>query len=169
MFEFFKGYFSSDLAIDLGTANTLIYVRGKGIVLDEPSVGLHPRDNHRLIQILRSPRGHNSILLFSLKGTAAKRHVMIKEFQIHPITCALIHADFRRIDLEQKLQVKVPIELVGVAYGGVLLNRNNALVDKIKRTVFQGVRYEGVDVGTATIFQDDVRISTNVTSADAPR
>ena len=38
MFEFFKGYFSTDLAIDLGTANTLIYVRGRGIVLDEPSV-----------------------------------------------------------------------------------------------------------------------------------
>ena len=38
MFQSFKGYFSSDLAIDLGTANTLIYVRGKGIVLDEPSV-----------------------------------------------------------------------------------------------------------------------------------
>jgi rod shape-determining protein MreB len=38
MFESFKGYFSSDLAIDLGTANTLIYVRGKGIVLNEPSV-----------------------------------------------------------------------------------------------------------------------------------
>ena len=38
MFESFKGYFSSDLAIDLGTANTLIYVRVKGIVLDEPSV-----------------------------------------------------------------------------------------------------------------------------------
>src|SRR5260363_480846 len=31
-------YFSNDLAIDLGTANTLIYMRGKGIVLDEPSV-----------------------------------------------------------------------------------------------------------------------------------
>ena len=38
MFEYFKGYFSTDLAIDLGTANTLIYVRGRGIVLDEPSV-----------------------------------------------------------------------------------------------------------------------------------
>src|SRR5512137_2131319 len=38
MFQFLKGYFSSDLAIDLGTANTLIYVRGKGIVLNEPSV-----------------------------------------------------------------------------------------------------------------------------------
>src|SRR6187401_1689738 len=38
MFGFLGGYFSSDLAIDLGTANTLIYVRGKGIVLNEPSV-----------------------------------------------------------------------------------------------------------------------------------
>ena len=33
-----RGFFSSDLSIDLGTANTLIYVRGKGIVLNEPSV-----------------------------------------------------------------------------------------------------------------------------------
>jgi rod shape-determining protein MreB and related proteins len=38
MFGFLRGYFSSDLAIDLGTANTLIYVRGQGVVLDEPSV-----------------------------------------------------------------------------------------------------------------------------------
>ncbi len=32
------GWFSDDLAIDLGTANTLIYVKGKGIVCNEPSV-----------------------------------------------------------------------------------------------------------------------------------
>ena len=38
MFGLFRGMFSNDLAIDLGTANTLIYARGKGIVLDEPSV-----------------------------------------------------------------------------------------------------------------------------------
>jgi rod shape-determining protein MreB len=38
MFKFLRGYFSSDLSIDLGTANTLIYVRGQGIVLNEPSV-----------------------------------------------------------------------------------------------------------------------------------
>src|ERR1700709_2042213 len=38
MFGFLRSYFSNDLAIDLGTANTLIYVRGLGIVLDEPSV-----------------------------------------------------------------------------------------------------------------------------------
>src|SRR5690554_1207874 len=38
MLGFLRKYFSNDLAIDLGTANTLIYVRAKGIVLDEPSV-----------------------------------------------------------------------------------------------------------------------------------
>ena len=38
MFKKLRGYFSNDLSIDLGTANTLIYVRGQGIVLNEPSV-----------------------------------------------------------------------------------------------------------------------------------
>ena len=45
MFGFLRSYFSNDLAIDLGTANTLIYVRGKGIVLDEPSVVAIREDN----------------------------------------------------------------------------------------------------------------------------
>lgn len=36
--RFFTRYFSNDMAIDLGTANTLIFIKGKGIVLDEPSV-----------------------------------------------------------------------------------------------------------------------------------
>lgn len=38
MFGFLRSLFSNDLAIDLGTANTLIYMRGRGIVLNEPSV-----------------------------------------------------------------------------------------------------------------------------------
>lgn len=38
MFKSLRGFFSSDLSIDLGTANTLIYMRDKGIVLNEPSV-----------------------------------------------------------------------------------------------------------------------------------
>src|SRR5690606_16966542 len=39
MFKKLRGMFSNDLSIDLGTANTLIYVRGQGIVLNEPPVG----------------------------------------------------------------------------------------------------------------------------------
>jgi two-component system NtrC family sensor kinase len=59
--------------------------------------------------------------------------------------------------------------LIGIIYGGVLLNRNYEIVDKIKQTVFQDVKYNGKDIGTATIFQDDVRISTNVTNEDGSR
>ena len=40
------GLFSNDLAIDLGTANTLVYVKGKGIVLNEPSVVALKKDDH---------------------------------------------------------------------------------------------------------------------------
>jgi two-component system NtrC family sensor kinase len=53
-------------------------------------------------------------------------------------------------------------EVWGVIYGGTLLNRNYELVDKIKDAVFRGERYQGKDTGTATIFQWDLRISTNV-------
>ena len=38
MFGNLLGMFSADMAIDLGTANTLVYVKGRGIVLNEPSV-----------------------------------------------------------------------------------------------------------------------------------
>lgn len=46
------GRLSNDLAIDLGTANTLVYVRGNGIVLDEPSV----------VAVRRNGRGGNKVL-----------------------------------------------------------------------------------------------------------
>jgi two-component system NtrC family sensor kinase len=58
---------------------------------------------------------------------------------------------------------------IGVVYGGILLNRNYAIVDKVKATVFQNVVYEGKDIGTVTIFQDDVRISTNVIDNNGER
>ena len=38
MLKTITGYFSNDLSIDLGTANTLVYASGRGIVLNEPSV-----------------------------------------------------------------------------------------------------------------------------------
>jgi len=59
--------------------------------------------------------------------------------------------------------------LIGVLYGGNLLNRNYDIVDRIKETVYQEVKYKGKDIGTATIFQDDLRISTNVRGEDGKR
>ncbi|MFC1671939.1 cache domain-containing protein [Planctomycetota bacterium] len=59
--------------------------------------------------------------------------------------------------------------LAGVLRGGILLNGNYDLVDQVLDTVFQEERYRGKLLGTATIFQDDVRISTNVEAEDGSR
>src|SRR5512139_1669834 len=47
MFKRLRGFFSNDLSIDLGTANTLIYIRGQGIVVNEPSVVAIREDKNR--------------------------------------------------------------------------------------------------------------------------
>ena len=50
MFKKLRGMFSNDLSIDLGTANTLIYVRGKGIILNEPSVVAIRQGNDKVVK-----------------------------------------------------------------------------------------------------------------------
>jgi two-component system, NtrC family, sensor kinase len=72
------------------------------------------------------------------------------------------------------LMAAVPVldknqSLIGVVYAGVLLNHDYTIVDEVKQTVFQGVVYKDKDIGTATIFQDDVRISTNVYGENGER
>ena len=59
--------------------------------------------------------------------------------------------------------------LLGVLYSCKLLNRDYSIVDEIKETVFLKQTYQGQDIGTATIFQDDLRISTNVRNPDNTR
>jgi rod shape-determining protein MreB len=62
MFKMLRGVFSNDLSIDLGTANTLIYARGKGIVLNEPSV-----------VAIRRGRDSNNPKAIAAVGVEAKR------------------------------------------------------------------------------------------------
>jgi len=64
--------------------------------------------------------------------------------------------------------VLVDGELVGVLYGGRLLNGREDIVDRVKETAYAGETWKGKDIGTATIFQDDVRVATNV-QADGRR
>jgi two-component system NtrC family sensor kinase len=53
--------------------------------------------------------------------------------------------------------------------GGILLNRNYEIVDQIKNIVFKDARYKGKEIGTATIFMEDLRISTNVMDKEGNR
>jgi two-component system NtrC family sensor kinase len=71
------------------------------------------------------------------------------------------------------LAVAAPVfeegDLIGVIYGGLLLNRNQAIVDTVRDTVFQHEIYKGRNIGTATIFFNDLRIATNVMTPDGKR
>ncbi len=59
--------------------------------------------------------------------------------------------------------------VLGVLTGGVLLNRNYEIVDRIKNIVFKDAKYKGKEIGTATIFLGDLRISTNVMDKEGNR
>ena len=60
-------------------------------------------------------------------------------------------------------------EILGVLTGSVLLNRNYEIVDRIKNIVFKDAKYKGKEIGTATIFLNDLRISTNVMDKEGNR
>jgi rod shape-determining protein MreB and related proteins len=90
MLGWLYSYFAKDLAMDLGTANTLIYMRGKGIVLNEPSVVAINQDTHQVIAVGQEARniigrhGHRIVTIRPLKdGVIADFEVtavMIKYF-----------------------------------------------------------------------------------------
>ena len=79
------GMFSNDLSIDLGTANTLIYVRGQGIVLNEPSVVAIRQD--------RGPGGPKSIAAVGLEAKAMLGRTPANITAIRPLKDGVI-ADF---------------------------------------------------------------------------
>jgi len=60
-------------------------------------------------------------------------------------------------------------DVLGALTGGVLLNRNYEIVDLIKNIVFKDANYKGKEIGTATIFLGDLRISTNVKDKEGNR
>jgi two-component system, NtrC family, sensor kinase len=60
-------------------------------------------------------------------------------------------------------------EVLGALTGGVLLNRNYEIVDRIKNIIFKDAKYKGKEIGTATIFLGDLRISTNVMDREGNR
>ena len=88
-----------------------------------------------------------------------------------------LSADIREDKLSEGMVMKVayPVMdrntnvLLGVLVGGVLINKDNEIVDKIKETVYHSEKYKGREIGVATIFQGGVRISTNVMMKDNKR
>jgi len=78
-------------------------------------------DARLLVKALDKDRRRNTVFTLTLTGGAATEEVtaMIKDAQIDPISQALMHVDFLRVDLDQEVHVTVPLALVGKAVGVV--------------------------------------------------
>lgn len=71
-------------------------------------------DTRSMVRILNDPSGHNRV--FDLQG-GAQGHAMAVDWQSDPVTGKLLHIDMKRLDLTNRIRVKVSVETFGVAYG----------------------------------------------------
>jgi len=116
-------------------ANRRLRAAGRvpGIVygMDRPAVPIQvpPR---AIEDVLKGDTGRNTILNLSLRGEDARRSVMIREIQRDPVSESMLHLDFVRVDLAKKLEVSVPVELVGTAVG---VKNEGGVMDFIHRQV----------------------------------
>jgi large subunit ribosomal protein L25 len=83
-----------------------------------------------LLELMRSTEGHNPVFLLQLAGTGKSRHAMIREMQINHVTRHLLHVDFQRVVMTEKIRVAVHVELVGVPYG---VKTEGGLLDFVSR------------------------------------
>ncbi|MFN2262730.1 MAG: cache domain-containing protein [Anaerolineales bacterium] len=138
-------------------------------------IGDDQSDNKLVKAVLEDRSPKSSTLIISGEELSQESPMLAKQARMSIIDTPLAReGDQTEETAGMMLLAGAPIfddenNLLGVLYGGTLLNRNFEIVDKVKETVFEELQYKGKDIGTATIFQDDVRISTNVENADGNR
>ena len=122
-------------ARDAGTKNDARRVRREGKIpavvygagKQAMPVSVDPRQVSR---ILHSETGHNTVFDLALDGERTK--AMIVDWQYEPIKGSLLHIDLKRIAMDQKLKVNVPIELVGEPAG---VKQQGGILEQIAREV----------------------------------
>jgi large subunit ribosomal protein L25 len=72
-------------------------------------------DRKPMLDLMKKAGSEHPIFLLKLGDN--QRHAMIREVQTHPISRQVVHIDFQRVMMDQKLRVQVPVVVVGVAYG----------------------------------------------------
>lgn len=106
-----------------GKIPAVVYGAGK----EAMPVSVDPRQVSR---ILHSETGHNSVFDLALDGERTK--AMIVDWQYEPIKGSLLHIDLKRIAMDQKLRVNIPIELVGEPAG---VKQQGGILEQIAREV----------------------------------
>lgn len=85
-----------------------------------------------LLELFKSGGHENRIFVLKLAGTDQNRHAMIRDLQLDPITNQVLHIDFQRIAMDQKLRVKVHLALQGVPHG---VKTDGGVLDFVTREI----------------------------------
>jgi large subunit ribosomal protein L25 len=98
---------------------------------DRESVAIQ-LDRRSLLDLMRSTEGHNPIFLLKMAGTDKSRHAMIRDLQVDPVDRQVLHVDFQRILMTEKLRVMVHVEPQGVPKG---VKNEGGMMDFVTREV----------------------------------
>ncbi len=82
-----------------------------GCSKESVSITVDPKD---VLKIIHSDTGENTIFEINLEGEKKGKTVRIKDYQLNPLNFDITHADFIYVDMDQYIQVSVPVELIGV-------------------------------------------------------
>jgi len=111
----FLGLFSLDIGIDLGTANTLVYVRGKGIVIDEPSfVAIDTRKDNRVVAIGAEAKEMVGRTPANIVAIRPLRDGVISDFDT---TEQMLHYFIHKVHERLTLRIPRPRVVVGIPSG----------------------------------------------------
>jgi len=138
-----------------------------------PAGGIH--NNPLVEEVLRSRLVQSGTVVFSAEELVREDDSLPELVRMKLLPTEAARATSRTIhDGGMAMAVAVPVqgpqgEFSGVLFAAKLLNQRFDMVDAIRNQVFQGQVWKGKELGTATIFQDDVRIATNVMSLDGTR
>lgn len=74
-------------------------------------------DRKSFVELMKKAGSENPIFRLQLSGSGQERHAILRDLQRDPVSRMVIHLDFQRIEMNQKVHVSVPIELIGTAVG----------------------------------------------------
>jgi large subunit ribosomal protein L25 len=89
-------------------------------------------DRRTLLTLMRSTEGHNPVFLLKLADTGKSRHAMIREMQVDAVSRRVLHVDFQRVVMTEKVRVAVHVELLGVPIG---VKADGGLLDFVTREI----------------------------------
>ncbi|MBU1110229.1 rod shape-determining protein [Patescibacteria group bacterium] len=125
-------YFTYDLGIDLGTANTLVYVKGKGIVIREPSAVVKHKKTKKVVAIGREARQMIGKTPGSLLAIQPLRDGVISDFDVAE---AMLKFFIKKVHQSPQLfsfKIARPRVIIGVPYGVTEVEKK-AVVDAVLR------------------------------------